>query len=150
MYNPPHNDHTEWLKSHEKVSVIPTQYKKEPSHLFSYVSHNTTKYGSLVLHFESLDKSIVAVIFFNVRIKNKHGKYYPTGKNGQFIPEPMSGFRKFWMETIGTEPEKWHQLHRRLKSNLRNLVFTGNITREENKAGKVYFKLHNIGVKNGF
>jgi hypothetical protein len=112
--------------------------------LFRYIDHRTTRKGSVVLTFESLDGRIRASAFFNVSLKSNRGTIYPSGKRGQFIPPEAGKFRDLWKAAVGKEPFRWSRVHKSMRSNFRDIVFTGEITEEEDSKGQRYFKLRNV------
>lgn len=112
--------------------------------LFRYIDHRTTRKGSVVLVFESLDGRTRASAFFNASLESNRGTKYPSGKRGQFIPPEMGKFRGFWMETVGKEPSRWSRVHKSMRSNFRDIVFTGEVTEERDGKDQHYFKLRDV------
>jgi len=96
------------------------------------------------MEFESLDGSIKAIDFSNVRIKNNRGRNYPAGKRGQFIPPKQGKFRTFWMQTVGNPPSRWCRVHKSMLSKLKNKKFVGDMTREMDGKNNPYLKLKNL------
>lgn len=114
---------------------------------FRYIDHRTTRKGSVVLMFESLDGRITAVAFFNVCLKSNRGSSYPSGKRGQFIPKSDGNFRTLWMRVVGKPPSRWCRVHKYMRSNLRGIIFTGRLTEETDGKGQKYFKLRDVEPK---
>jgi hypothetical protein len=111
---------------------------------FRYIDHHTTSTGSVVLVFETLDGQTIASSFFNVRLKNNRDKSYPSGKCGQFIPPRMGKFVRLWMLVVGRAPTRWSRVHKSMRSNFRDIIFTGNLTEETDSQGQRYYKLRDV------
>jgi len=111
---------------------------------FRYIDHRTTRQGSVAMDFESLDGEITATAFLNVYIKSNRGTKYPTGKRGQFIPPEGGKFRKLWIKAVDQAPPRWSRVHKSMRSHFRELVFTGEITKEIDSKGHHYYKLRNV------
>lgn len=149
--DPRNQTNEEWLadyngydsKQHShSVTVIQTA----PGYLtgrFHYISHRTTRRGSLVLDFEMLESRLIAVKFFNVSI-NSQQKAYPAGAGGQFIPPKRGDFRRWYIQATSTQPDRWCRVHKYLRSHLKELVFIGQYKRETDSGGQPYFKLIDI------
>ncbi len=133
----------EWLVDFESAIKEPTKYTSNNNVInqFRYIDHRTTKTGSLVLEFESINQDKKAVYFFNVKIKSSHGNNYPSGYRGQFNPPPRGKFRKFWLDTVGKEPVRWCRIHKSLRSKLCQLTFTGETKTCIDSNGREYLKL---------
>ncbi|TDY02422.1 hypothetical protein [Thiohalophilus thiocyanatoxydans] len=116
----------------------------ETTHLFRFIGHRTTRTGSVVLEFETLDGQLQAVKFFNVSIKSRRGNTYPAGIHGQFDPPERGKFRRFWMEAVGQPPGRWCRVHKSLRSKLGKLVFTGEIKHCIDRKGIGYNKITNL------
>jgi len=111
---------------------------------FRYIDHRTTRKGSVALDFESLNGKIMVTAFFNVRLKNNRDKSYPAGKRGQFIPPLRGEFTKFWKEAVGEPPFRWCRVHKCMRSKLKGLTFTGDVTRELDGKNNPYMKIRNL------
>jgi hypothetical protein len=112
-----------------------------------FVYHCTTP-RAVALNFESLDdENKKAVCFFNSSLISSHGKSYPAGKGGQFIPPKGGKFRQLWMEAVGVEPYRWCIVNRSMRSKLSDLVFTGRAVNAIDSKGRPYLKLPEIHPK---
>jgi len=145
--------HQEWWADYDSGSEQPVAEAKpvpatgQPIPLdtqFRYVDHRTTCRRSVGLEFESLDGSIRAVMFCNVKLKSPRGKSYPAGDRGQFIPPERGKFRKFWKQTVGIDPWRWCRVHKSMRSALGPLLFKAQYERASDGKGQSYFKITSI------
>ena len=136
----------EWLAGYAGEAV--KQPAKPSAVYFRYLDHRTTRTGSVVLSFESLDGTAQAVRFFNVSLEGK-AKKYPAGKRGQFNPPEHGEFRRFWMHAVGKPPPRWARVHKSMRSHLSSLLFAGSLEQAEDGKGRHYFKLKGIAVADG-
>ena len=71
--------------------------------------------GRLVLELVSNDTGEILSCYFNVNITHQRGpnkgKYFKTGRKGQFWVYPGSNFALFWLETFGNT-DKWSRIYR--------------------------------------
>jgi len=111
--------------------------------LFAYVDHNTTCLQAVALRFMSLDGKTVVVKFFNVVLKGVK-KNYPAEHQGQFNSKKLSGFRKFWMLSVGKEPYRWSTVHKSIRSNLKGLIFKCSYEVAKDKKGQLYNRVTEI------
>lgn len=117
-------------------------------HRFKYLSHRTTKRPCLVLEFESLDESFLAVKFFNITLEGRKGIIYSTGANGQFNSHKRSKFRRFYKRVTGEEPARWSRVHKSLKSKFRDRIFTAEVEECRDSKDNVYYKIIESGLFN--
>ncbi len=136
----------EWLAEFDCVIGEPAKYASKNTVIdqFRYIDHRTTKKGSLVMEFESINQDKKAVCFFNVKIRSSRGNNYSSGSRGQFNPPSRGKFRKFWMDTVGEEPIRWCRIHKSMRSKLRTLTFTGETISCTDSNGRDYTKLINL------
>lgn len=111
---------------------------------FRYIDHRTTRQGSVAMDFETLDSEITATCFYNVKIESNRGNKYHSGKRGQFNPPKGGKFRKLWMQAVGKKPLRWSRVHKSMRSQLREIVCTGEISNELDSRGNHYYKLRNV------
>ena len=111
--------------------------------MFKYIDHRTTRNGSLVLEFQSLDGKTKVVKFFNVSLDGRDKKY-PAGYRGQFNPPKRGKFREFWMFCVGREPPRWCRIHKMIRSTLKGLIFTGSYDTAYDKNGHPYNKFSEL------
>lgn len=138
---------TQSLRSENKV-VVQNLCQPTSKTFFRYMDHHTIRNGGLALVFESLDGRITATAFFNISLKNNRGKSYPSGKRGQFIPPEMGKFRKLWKRVVGKPPTRWCRVHKFMRSNFREIIFTAQLTEKKNSKGQRYYKLHDVDPRN--
>jgi hypothetical protein len=149
---PEEQTRAEWLNDHDKArglqdvtpSTLLNKNTGRNTLLFRYDYHRTTRKGSVVLEFETLDGKLSAVKFFNVNLSSRGNKAYPSGYNGQFNPPPRGKFRKFYKKTTGCEPSRWCRVHKSLRNKLRGKVFIGTIEKQMDSNGDYYFKIIEI------
>jgi len=144
----------EWLLEYETGKpVIPGAVNKEllplkHSPILRYESHRTTKNSRLVMTLTDTETGQEVVAFFNVDIKRRYGKYkgtsYRTGVGGQFNVTPRHKFYKFWMDVVGEEPLRWCRVHKELKSKLKNLKFTGEVSTGYREDGSSFIQIKNL------
>lgn len=115
--------------------------------LFRYLSHRTTRTGSVVLEFESVDGSIRAVKFFNVKLTSSRGNSYPAKSQGQFNPPEHGKFRQFYLDVVGKAPSRWCRAHKSMRSQFSGLVFSCEYMQAEDAKGQPYFKIVEIKFK---
>lgn len=151
---PANQTNEEWLDEYEtrpRNTVLPPQAiqhvvlsNDDAYHKFRYVGHRTTRLGSVVLEFETLDYKQKAVRFFNVSLAGKNGKKYPAEDRGQFNPPGRGSFRCFWMQVIGKPPCRWSRTHKTMRSSFKGLVFVGKVERAIDNSGQAYLKIVEI------
>lgn len=119
----------EWLAEYGGEPA-PSTTPAEP--ILIYDTHRTTKNGHLVLAFIDKETGEEVCAFFNVDVTIQRGankgKSYRTGHRGQFLPKPRSKFRKFWMDVVGTEPNRWAKVYKELRPRLKDLELTAEVT----------------------
>lgn len=147
----------EWLADYsgqssrraKKSPVTPTHIRNTDSNrlLLRYLDHRTTRAGSVVLEFETLDYKRKAVHFFNVKITSKYGKKYPSGDRGQFNPPRNGKFRRFWLQVVGKPPSRWCRVHKTMRSTLSGIIFDGAVKQEIDSNGQPYLKITDLRLK---
>jgi hypothetical protein len=154
----------EWLeelntgkKVFPKSLTVPVQEIPVQQVVQRFDSHRTTKRG-VVFALINTDTAQEVDAFFNADTTHQRGrnrgKHKRTGKGGEFLPTPGSKFRKFWIDVIGTEPLRWSAVQKELRSKLKNLSFTGELTVGYTKDGAPFNKVENLRLmeqrKNNF
>lgn len=144
----------EWLLEYETGKpVIPGTLSKESvfvqrTVMLHYDSHRTTKDGRLVMAFIDIHTGQEVDTFFNVNIKRSRGQHkgksYRTGAGGQFNVTRGCNFVKFWMNVVGREPSRWCRVHKKMKSNLKGLIFTGELSIKYDKNGSSYTQVKTL------
>ena len=146
----------EWLLEYETGKpVMPGTLSKpvstlHPIPILQHESHRTTRDARVVLAFRDIETGKEVVAFFNVDIRRQRGRYkgtfYRTGLSGQFNVNKRHKFYEFWMRAIGAEPLRWCRVHKEMKSKLKGLTFTGELSIGYDKDGSPYTQVKNLKI----
>jgi hypothetical protein len=119
--------------------------------IYHYISHSTRAdhhgKGRLDVSFVNIETGEVIQAFFNCGITYKigplKGKYYKTGRGGQFYVGEGSKLARFWLETFRV-PANWSGIWRQM-NHLKPLRFSCEIEEKQNQdETKTYRQIINL------
>ena len=144
----------EWLAEYDTGIVQPAKeiHSQMCNLVLTFDHHRTarTKSGSVILSFIEMATREEYVAFFNADLTwhrgPRKGQQKTTGFGAPFYPPERGKFRKWWLRTLKTEPQRWSTVHKELKSRLKGLQFTGlaDISYKEN--GQPFHRVKDLVV----
>ena len=149
-----HQTTEEWLAEYDTGIVKPAkETRRQMGNLVLTFDHHRTariKSGSVILSFIEMATREEYVAFFNVDLTwqrgPRKGQQKTTGFGAPFYPPERGKFRKWWLRTFNTEPQRWSTVHKELKSRLKGLQLTGlaDISHKEN--GQPFHRVKDLVV----
>ena len=149
-----HQTTEEWLAEYETGVVKPAKETRSQTCnlVLTFDHHRTAKAmsGIVILSFIDMASREEYVSFFNADLTwqrgPRKGRLKTTGLGAPFYPPERGNFRKWWLRTLNTEPQRWSTVHKELKSRLKGLQFTGltDISHKEN--GQPFHRVKDLVV----
>jgi hypothetical protein len=142
----------EWLAEYDTGVVKPAEKTRSQRRnlILVFDHHRTAKAqsGSVILSFIDLATREEYVAFFNADLTwqrgSRKGQQKTTGLGAPFYPPERGNFRKWWISTFNTEPQRWSTVHKALKNRLKGLQFTGLADISHKKNGQPFHRVKGL------